>query len=59
MDTSDRGRGRRGWNKVVAIAAFIYGVEEVLGYMLLTNGADRRAMVRAFGWRVCGRELRR
>jgi CubicO group peptidase (beta-lactamase class C family) len=47
-----------GGNNVIFIADFIYGVEEDLGYVLLTNSANGTAMVTAVEERVFGRRLR-
>ena len=46
-------------NNVIFIADFIYGVEENLGYVLLTNSANGPEMVRAVERRVFGRDLHR
>jgi CubicO group peptidase (beta-lactamase class C family) len=55
--------GRRyiyhGGNNVIFIADFIYGVEENMGYVLLTNSSNGRQMVAALERRVFGRDLRR
>jgi CubicO group peptidase (beta-lactamase class C family) len=54
--------GRRyiyhGGNNVIFIADFIYGVEENMGYVLLTNSSNGRQMVEALELRVFGRDLR-
>ena len=55
--------GRRyvyhGGNNVIFIADFIYGVEENMGYVLLTNSSNGRLMVDPLELRVFGRDLRR
>ena len=43
---------------MIFIADFIYGVEEDLGYVLLTNSANGSAMVDALEERIFGRRLR-
>ena len=48
-----------GGNNVIFIADFIYGVEENLGYVLLTNSANGPGMVEAVERRVFGRDLPR
>ena len=48
-----------GGNNVIFIADFIYGVEENLGYVLLTNSANGRRLVEAVERRVFGRDVRR
>ena len=47
-----------GGNNVIFIADLIYGVEEDLGYVLLTNSANGSEMVGALEQRVFGRRLR-
>jgi hypothetical protein len=44
---------------VIFIADFIYGVEENLGYVLLTNSSNGHGMVEAVERRVFGRNLHR
>ena len=44
---------------MIFIADFIYGVEENLGYVLLTNSANGQQMVKAVERRVFGRDLHR
>lgn len=46
-------------NNVIFIADFMYGIEENLGYVLLTNSANGQRMVGAVERRVFGRDLRR
>lgn len=46
-----------GGNNVIFIADFIYGIEENLGYALLTNSANGQAMVQAVEHHVYGREI--
>jgi len=46
-------------NNIIFIADFIYGVEENLGYVLLTNSANGPEMVKAVEHRVFGRDLHR
>jgi len=48
-----------GGNNVIFIADFMYGVEENLGYVLLTNSANGQQMVGAVERRVFGRDVRR
>jgi len=48
-----------GGNNVIFIADLIYGVEEDLGYVLLTNSANGPGMVTALEERVYGRRLGR
>jgi CubicO group peptidase (beta-lactamase class C family) len=48
-----------GGNNVIFIADFIYGVEENLGYVLLTNSTNGQQMVEAVERRVFGRDVRR
>ncbi len=48
-----------GGNNVIFIADFIYGVEENLGYVLLTNSSNGQRMVEAVERRVFGRDVRR
>ena len=48
-----------GGNNVIFIADFIYGVEEDLGYVLLTNSANGKRMVEPIERRVYGRDLGR
>ncbi len=48
-----------GGNNVIFIADFIYGVEENLGYVLLTNSSNGRQLVEAVERRVFGRDVRR
>ena len=48
-----------GGNNVIFIADFIYGVEENLGYVLLTNSSNGQRMVEAVERRVFGRDIRR
>jgi CubicO group peptidase (beta-lactamase class C family) len=46
-------------NNVIFIADLIYGVEENLGYVLLTNSSNGRQMAEAVERRVFGQDLRR
>ena len=46
-------------NNVIFVADFMYGVEENLGYVLLTNSANGRRLVEAVERRVFGRDVRR
>ncbi len=48
-----------GGNNVIFIADFIYGVEENLGYVLLTNSSNGQRMVETVERRVFGRSLHR
>ena len=48
-----------GGNNVIFIADFMYGIDENLGYVLLTNSANGQRMVEAVERRVFGRVLRR
>jgi CubicO group peptidase (beta-lactamase class C family) len=48
-----------GGNNVIFIADFLYGIEENLGYVLLTNSSNGRRMVEAVEQRVFGRKLGR
>ena len=48
-----------GGNNVIFIADFIYGFEENLGYVLLTNGANGAAIVESIEQRVFGRDVPR
>ena len=48
-----------GGNNVIFIADFIYGVEENLGYVLLTNSSNGQQMVEAVERRVFGRDVPR
>ena len=48
-----------GGNNVIFIADFIYGVEENLGYVLLTNSSNGPEMIKAVEGRIFGRDLRR
>ena len=48
-----------GGNNVIFIADFIYGFEENLGYALLTNSANGRAMVEMVAQRIYGRQIPR
>lgn len=48
-----------GGNNVIFIADLVYGVEENVGYVLLTNSANGAAIVRALQQRVFGLEVRR
>jgi CubicO group peptidase (beta-lactamase class C family) len=48
-----------GGNNVIFIADFIYGVEENLGYVVLTNSARGPRLVQALEERVFGRQVRR
>jgi len=47
-----------GGNNVIFIADFIYGVEENLGYVVLTNSAKGPRMIEAIEERVFGRRVR-
>ena len=47
-----------GGSNVIFIADFICGVEENLGYVLLTNSANGQQMVKTVERRLCGRDLR-
>ena len=47
-----------GGNNVIFIADFMYGVEENLGYALLTNSANGQDMVEAVERRIFGRHVR-
>lgn len=47
-----------GGNNVIFIADFMYGVEENLGYALLTNSSNGRRIVEAVERRVFGRQVR-
>ena len=47
-----------GGNNVIFIADFMYGVEENLGYALLTNSANGRLLIDAVEHRVFGRGIR-
>ena len=44
---------------MIFIADFIYGFEENLGYALLTNGANGRAVVESVEQRIFGRDVLR
>ena len=46
-------------NNVIFIADFVYGVEENLGYVLLTNSANGQQMIDAVERHVFGRDIRR
>jgi CubicO group peptidase (beta-lactamase class C family) len=46
-------------NNVIFIADFIYGIDENLGYVLLTNSANGPRMIKAVEQRLFGRDLRR
>ena len=48
-----------GGNNVIFIADFIYGVEENLGYVLLTNSSNGAALIEPLEQRVYGRALGR
>jgi CubicO group peptidase (beta-lactamase class C family) len=48
-----------GGNNVIFIADFMYGVEENLGYVLMTNSSNGQRMVEAVERRVFGRGVRR
>ena len=48
-----------GGNNVTFIADFIYGSEEGLGYVLLTNSSNGPAVIRGIEQRVFGRDLKR
>jgi CubicO group peptidase (beta-lactamase class C family) len=48
-----------GGNNVIFIADLIYGIEENLGYVLLTNSAHGQRVVQALERRVFGRDLPR
>ena len=48
-----------GGNNVIFIADFMYGVEENLGYALLTNSSNGQAAVDAVEQRIFGRAVRR
>ena len=48
-----------GGNNVIFIADFIYGVEENLGYVLLTNSANGQQVVKDLERHVFGRDLHR
>ena len=48
-----------GGNNVIFIADFIYGVEENLGYVLLTNSANGQLVVKDLERHVFGRDLHR
>jgi CubicO group peptidase (beta-lactamase class C family) len=48
-----------GGNNVIFIADFIYGVEENLGYVLLTNSSNGQRMVEAVERRVFGHDVSR
>ncbi|MCZ6916436.1 MAG: serine hydrolase [Gemmatimonadetes bacterium] len=48
-----------GGNNVIFIADFIYGIEENLGYALLTNSANGRAVVEGMERRMFGRDFPR
>ena len=48
-----------GGNNVIFIADFIYGVEENLGYVLLTNSANGPRVIEALEQRMYGRALNR
>ena len=48
-----------GGNNVIFIADFIYGFEENLGYVLLTNSANGSAVVESVERRVFGRDIPR
>jgi len=48
-----------GGNNVIFIADFMYGVEENLGYALLTNSANGQRIIGAVESRVFGRTVRR
>jgi len=48
-----------GGNNVIFIADLIYGIEENLGYVLLTNSANGQRVVQALERRVFGRDLPR
>ena len=47
-----------GGNNVIFIADFVYGVDDNLGYALLTNSANGQRVVDALERRVFGRVLR-
>jgi len=48
-----------GGNNVIFIADFIYGVDENLGYVLLTNSSNGQKMIQAVEERVFGHDVRR
>ena len=48
-----------GGNNVIFIADFMYGIEENLGYVLLTNSSNGRRLVEAVERRVFGRDVQR
>ena len=48
-----------GGNNVIFIADFMYGVEENLGYALLTNSANGQRMIDAIERRIFGRDIPR
>lgn len=48
-----------GGNNVIFIADFLYGVDDNLGYVLLTNSANGERMIPALERRVFGRQVRR
>ncbi len=48
-----------GGNNVIFIADLMYGVEENLGYALLTNSASGQPLIDAVERRIFGREMRR
>ena len=48
-----------GGNNVIFIADFVYGVEENLGYVLLTNSSNGQDLIEAVERRVFGRDIRR
>ncbi len=48
-----------GGNNVIFIADFIYGIEENLGYALLTSSANGRGVVEGMERRMFGRDFPR
>jgi len=58
VDTPEGRYVYHGGNNVIFIADFLYGVEEDLGYVLLTNSAKGEAMIEAVERRVFGRNVR-
>jgi CubicO group peptidase (beta-lactamase class C family) len=59
IDDGPRRYVYHGGNNVIFIADFVYGVEENLGYVLLTNSANGQEMVEPVERRIFGRDVPR
>jgi hypothetical protein len=59
VDDGPRRYVYHGGNNVIFIADFMYGVEENLGYVLLTNSANGQDMVGPVERRILGRDVPR